>query len=85
MNGNQTKYVLFDQDLISKWGALDFLACMNINATSEAFASAAGQDQTTRRQPYVLGTSQCEQAHDPEFALLPLSALVPTNQAASRP
>ncbi len=80
MNGNQTRYVLFDQDLISKWGALNFLGCINVNATSEAYAIAQGQTSSPA-VPYVLGTSQCELAHDPEFALLPLSALVQTNQS----
>ncbi len=79
MNSNQTKYVLFDQDLISKWGALNFLACVNINATSEHYAIAQGA-ASTPPVPYVLGTSQCELQHDPEFVLLPLSALVPSNQ-----
>ncbi len=79
MNGNQTKYVLFDQDLISKWGALDFLGCVNINATSRAYALAQGQ-ASNPPVPYVLGTSQCELSHDPEYALIPLSALIPTNQ-----
>ncbi len=79
MEGNQTRYVLFDQDLIQKWGALDFLGCVNVNATSEAFAIAQGKSNSPP-EPYVLGTSQCELAHDPEFLLLPLSALVKTNQ-----
>lgn len=82
MNGNQTKYVLFDQDLISKWGALDFLGCVNINATSQAYATAQGKSSSPP-VPYVLGTSQCEIAHDPEFVLLPLSALIQTNQSQS--
>ncbi len=77
MNGNQTRYVLFDQDLIQKWGALDFLGCVNVNATSQAYAIAQGQAQNPP-VPYALGASQCEVSHDPEFALLPLSALEPT-------
>ncbi len=79
MNTNQTKYVLFDQDLVAKWQALDFLACININATSKAFAIAQGQSQTPP-VPYALGNSPCELQHDPQFALVPLAALVPTNQ-----
>ncbi len=75
MNGNQSKYVLMDQDLISKWQALDFLACIYTNQTSYAFAIAAGQSQSPP-QPYVLGTSQCEQTHDPQYALIPLAALI---------
>ena len=80
MNGNQTKYVLFDQDLISKWGALDFLGCVYTNATSEAYALAQGKSSNPP-VPYVLGSSACEQQHDPEFVLLPLSALIQTNQS----
>ena len=83
MNGNQTRYVLFDQDLVSKWGALDFLGCVNINATSEAYAIAQGQSNNPP-EPYVLGTSVCETTHDPEFVLLPLSALVQSNQTLSQ-
>jgi asparagine N-glycosylation enzyme membrane subunit Stt3 len=77
MNGNQTRYVLFDQDLIQKWGALDFLGCVNVNATSQAYAIAQGQAQNPP-VPYALGASQCEVSHDPEFALIPLSALEPS-------
>ncbi len=73
MNSNQTKYVLFDKGLVSKWQALDFLACVNINATSEAYAKAAARSGGVSA-PYVLGTSPCELSHDPQFALLPLSA-----------
>ncbi len=79
MNANQTKYVLFDQDLIGKWGALDFLACININATSRAFAISQGQQQSPQ-QPFALGTSACELAHDPEFLLVPLPTLAPSLQ-----
>ncbi len=82
MNTNQSKYVLFDQDLISKWGALDFLGCVYANETSQAFAVAQGQ-ASSNPQPYLLGTSSCEQAHDPQFALIPLAALVPSNQSQS--
>ena len=79
MNTNQTEYVLFDQDLIGKWQAVDFLACVHVNETSRAFAIAAGQAESPA-QPYALGTSQCEIQHDPEFVLVPLAALIPTNQ-----
>jgi hypothetical protein len=74
MNGNQSKYVLMDQDLISKWQALDFLACIYTNQTSYNFAVAAGQSESPA-QPYALGTSQCEINHDPQFALVPFYAL----------
>ena len=83
MNHNQTKYVLFDQDLISKWGALDFLGCVNVNATSQQYAIAQGKSSTPP-VPYVLGTSSCEIAHDPQFALLPLSALVPSSNSSQQ-
>ncbi|MDE1832811.1 MAG: hypothetical protein KGH58_00125 [Candidatus Micrarchaeota archaeon] len=76
MNTNQTKYVLFDQDLISKWQALDFLACVNVNATSRAFAIGQGALQNPP-VPYMLGNSNCEINHDPQFALVPYAALVP--------
>ncbi len=80
MNSNQTQYVLFDQDLIAKWQALDFLACVNVNQTSREFAIAQGQAQSPP-VPYVLGNSQCELQHDPQFVLIPLPALLPTNQS----
>jgi len=70
MNTNQTGYVLFDQDLVQKWQALDFLACVHINATSRAYAISQGQSQSTPSS-YVLGTSPCELSHDPQFVLLP--------------
>ena len=78
MSTNQTKYVLFDQGLVGKWQALDFLACVDINATSKAYAIAQGRAQNPP-QPYVLGTSECELSHDPQFVLVPLPALIPTN------
>ncbi len=82
MNTNQTKYVLFDQDLIGKWSALDFLACVNINATSRAFAISQGKQQSPP-QSFVLGTSTCEVSHDPEFALVPLPVIAPSIQQPS--
>ncbi|MDE1857112.1 MAG: hypothetical protein KGH98_03450 [Candidatus Micrarchaeota archaeon] len=77
MNANQTKYVIFDRDLIlggpvGKWGALDFLACININATSESFAQAQANGTGN---PYITGTSQCEFKHSPEFMMLPITTL----------
>ncbi len=72
MNGNQSKYILFDQDLISKWGALDFLGCINAGGTSLQYAVSQGKAQNPP-QPYALGTSQCEQSHDPQYAAIPLS------------
>ena len=75
MNTNQSKYVLFDQDLIGKWGALDFLACIYSKGTTQQFAEAAGAAQNPP-QPYALGSSSCEQAHDPQYALLPYGLLI---------
>ncbi len=77
MDTNQTGYVLFDQDLIGKWGALDFLACVNINQTSRAYAIAQGKVQNPPTS-FVLGTSQCELRNDPQYALIPLPTLAPT-------
>jgi len=82
MNSNQSKYVLFDKDLVAKWQALDFLACIGTNQTTYQFAQAAG-GTLSPPEPYALGTSTCELTHDPQFALIPLAALVPTNQSAS--
>lgn len=80
MNTNQSKYVLFDTDLIAKWQALDFLGCNYVGGTSKAYAIAQGQG-LPQQQPYLLGTSQCEIEHDPEFALIPLAVLI-QNQTA---
>jgi hypothetical protein len=77
MNTNQTKYIVFDQGLIQKWGALDFLACIHINETSRAFAIAEGKLQNPP-VPYALGNSPCELAHDPQYVLVPLPTLIPT-------
>ena len=77
MNTNQTKYIIFDQGLIQKWQALDFLACVHVNETSEAYAIAQGKSQSPP-VPFVLGNSPCEIAHDPQFVLLPLPALIPS-------
>jgi hypothetical protein len=76
MNTNETKYVVFSNGLVQKWQALDFLACVDINATSEAYAKAQAAGTGT---PYVLGSSPCEIAHDPQFALVPYYALVQSN------
>ncbi len=82
MNTNQTRYVIFDQGLIEKWQALDFLACVHINATSRAYAIAEGAAQSPP-VPYELGLSTCELAHDPQYALLPLAALLPPNETSA--
>lgn len=78
MNTNQTKYVLFDRDLVAKWQALNFLGCVHVNGTSKEYASAQGSLQNPP-VPYVLGNSQCEINHDPQFALVPLSTLIQSN------
>jgi len=67
-NSVQAKYLLFDNQLLPKWGALDFLACVDVNETSRAYAIAAANGTA---QPYVLGTSQCEIRHDPAIILVP--------------
>ncbi len=64
------KYILMDNQLQQKWGALDFLGCVNVNETSLAYAKQQG---ALIGEPYVLGTSQCELSHDPVYLLVPLS------------
>ena len=80
MNTNETKYIVMDQGLIQKWQALNFLACVHTNATSEAYAIAQGH-ASNPPVPYALGNSPCEIAHDPEFAVIPLPALLPQNSS----
>ena len=82
MNTNQTKYVLFDQDLISKWGALDFLGCVNVNETSRSQAIAEAKIQGSS-QPFLLGFSQCEINHDPQDLLVPYCAVAPQAKGCS--
>ncbi len=69
MDISQAKYVLFDNQIQQKWGALDFLACIDTNQTTLAYANQQG---AASGQPYVLGTSSCEINHDPVEALIPL-------------
>ena len=64
------KYVIFDDQLTAKWQALNFLACVNTNQTSMAFAIQAANGTSN---PYILGSSQCELSHSPAYALIPLS------------
>ena len=68
MNQMQAEYVVFDNQIMQKWQALDFLACIDTNETTQAFATQAG---ASTGQQYALGTSQCEQSHDPAFMLVP--------------
>ncbi len=68
MDISQAKYVLFDDQLVPKWGALDFLACIDTNQTTQAYATAQGK---LYNQSFILGTSPCEVAHDPAELLVP--------------
>ncbi len=70
MNQNtlQSQYVLFDYQLVPKWSALDFLACVDQNQTSQAFAESQG---TKYGVNFVTGTSQCEISHDPVYISIP--------------
>jgi hypothetical protein len=70
MNGIQAKYILFDDQLVPKWGALDFLGCTYVNQTGEQYALEQGKQYG---QPYVLGTSGCEVRHDPAYMFIPVS------------
>ena len=62
MQTTQTGYALFDDQLIPKWGALDFLGCVYVNETSQAYAVSQGKLYGTS---FITGTSQCEVSHDP--------------------
>ncbi len=70
MTSAQAGYVLFDDQLVPKWGALDFLACVGVNQTSRAFASSQGK---LYGSDFVLGTSQCEINHSPMDIGVPTS------------
>ena len=69
MNSVQAKYILFDNQLVPKWGALDFLGCTYVNQTGLQFALQAGR---AVGEPYALGTSTCEIKHDPVYLLVPV-------------
>ncbi len=73
MDSVQARYVLFDDQLIPKWSALDFLACIDVNATTQSFASAAGRHYGS---PYLLGTSQCEMSNDPVMINFPTNPTI---------
>ncbi len=64
----QAGYVLFDDQLVPKWSALDFLACVDVNQTGRSYAISQGQNYG---QPFLLGTSPCELAHDPVIIAIP--------------
>ncbi len=70
MNRYQTGYALFDDQLIPKWSALDFLACVSINQTSRGNAIAQGKAYGVS---YLIGTSQCELNHDPVDVNIPVN------------
>jgi asparagine N-glycosylation enzyme membrane subunit Stt3 len=67
-NTAQAGYLLFDNQLVQKWSALDFLACVDINQTSRAYAISQGVQYN---QPFLIGTSPCETAHDPVDIAIP--------------
>jgi hypothetical protein len=73
MNSIQAKYVLYDDQLVPKWGALDFLACVYTNQTSYAYAILQGKQYG---KTYVLGTSPCEINHDPAELIVPYNATI---------
>ncbi len=64
----QAQYVLFDDQLVPKWSALDFLGCVNQSQTSQSFAESQG---TKYGVNFVIGTSQCELNHDPVYINIP--------------
>jgi asparagine N-glycosylation enzyme membrane subunit Stt3 len=63
-----SKYIVFDDQLTQKWQALNFLACIDTNQTSRAYAMQQGNGSS---MPYVLGTSECELTHSPAYLLVP--------------
>jgi asparagine N-glycosylation enzyme membrane subunit Stt3 len=67
----QSKYIIFDDQLTQKWQALNFLACVDTNQTSRAYAIQQANGTTS---PYALGTSQCELSHVPAYLLVPTSS-----------
>jgi asparagine N-glycosylation enzyme membrane subunit Stt3 len=79
MNKVQAKYILLDQDLILKWGALNFLGCVFANRTNMSFAFQQGEKQGV---PYAIGTSKCEEEHSPVYVLIPLN-ITSTSQFCS--
>ena len=70
MVDHKAKYVLFDQDLVGKWGALNFLSCVYNNQTSMDVAYTEGAKYGI---PYQLGTSRCEAEHNFERILVPVA------------
>jgi len=73
MLAHNAKYVLFDQDLVGKWGALNFLSCVYNNESSMDFAFKEGAKYGGM---YQLGTSKCEGEHNFERILLPVEPTI---------
>ena len=73
MQTTQTGYVLFDDQLVPKWGALDFLGCVFVNETSQAYAVSQGKQYGLN---FLTGTSQCEISHDPVEVNIPMNPSV---------
>ena len=73
MIAHQAKYVMFDQDLIGKWGALNFLSCVYNNETNMSFAYSEGKKYNVL---YQLGTSECEKEHNFERILVPVEPTI---------
>ena len=57
MKEHKAKYVLLDEDLIGKWGALVYHACYYNNKTTIAIGP---------------GNSECDRGYSPEFVFVPL-------------
>ncbi|MEM3556253.1 MAG: hypothetical protein QXF56_06035 [Candidatus Micrarchaeia archaeon] len=79
---HKAKYVLFDQDLIGKWGALNFLSCVYNNETNMSFAFKEGERLGGM---YQLGTSNCEREHNFERILIPYEPTINDYCAGSEP
>ena len=82
MIAHKAKYVLFDQDLIGKWGALNFLSCVYNNQTNMSFAFKEGERLGGM---YQLGTSKCEREHNFERILIPVEPTINDYCAGSEP
>ncbi|MCX6776968.1 MAG: hypothetical protein NTY73_03310 [Candidatus Micrarchaeota archaeon] len=70
---HNAKYVLFDQDLVGKWGALNFLSCVYNNETSMDFAFKEGIKYGVM---YQLSTSRCEAEHNFERIAVPVNPTI---------
>ena len=63
MREKDSEYVLFDIDLVNKWGALNFLSCVYNNQTNMSFAQSKSGG---------MGKSECEYDHSFEHVFVPL-------------